>query len=270
MNATLLLMASTWAAGAEPAQYPLIALPPTAQYPLIAQPSAVVQAQCCGSAPVAPAPGPCCDSAPAAKQGLFAKLKSRCAKAPAPCATAYSVPCDACSKPAPVKVPHTNLLDKLRDRHSKHKGGPATCGCSCDCVPGCAGPVYGAPIAPGNLPPVGTDPKKPPMEMPPKTTDVKKPGSDAKIPETKVTDPKKPAPTVTDPKSAPEPRPIDPKKTVPPSVTDPKKGNAPEGLNIPNLPSVPQLPGNNGANVIPPMTITPVSAPKMNGSNSPY
>jgi hypothetical protein len=175
-------------------------------------------------------------------------LKARFAKAPAPAATAYSIPCDACSHTAAAPAPRTNLLDKLRDRCGKHKGGPATCGSSCDCLLGCAGPTYGAPIAPANvpptnIPPVVVEPKKPPMEMPPKSTEPKKSGLDAKIPEPNVT--------------APVPR-----------TTEPKKSTAPEGLNIPALPT---LPGTSpGANAGKPALLTSISGPKLNGADSPY
>jgi hypothetical protein len=211
VNAALLLMASTWSAGAEPA----------------AEQQTVIQAQCCGTP--APVAASSCDSC--GKQGLFTKLKGRFAKAPAPCCAAYAPPCDACSKHvAAARAPRPNLLDKLRDRCGKHKGGCSTCGS--DCASGC-GPVYGAPVAPGNVPPVVTDPKKPPMEMPPKTG-----GSDSKI------EPKKPAP---------EPKP-----------TESKKGNAVEGLNIPSIPNVP------GANAVQSTPLSPVSAPKLSGADSPY
>ncbi len=174
-----------------------------------------------------------------------------------------SAPAVVCCPPAPEKKP--TLLERLKNHFKKKdKASPCPSTCPCGCMPSAGAHIYGTPIAPGTVTPTVTESNKPPMEMPakpePKATVPKKAGSDAPPP-VKSVEPKK-----LDPNVAPAPKPTESKQPAP--VAIPKPPSTPEGLNIPQLPDLPQGPSSSAAEGTP--GIVPVSSPKMNGVNSPY
>lgn len=167
MNAALLLMSSTFMAGADA---PAHVHPPAAP--------AVVSGCSTGCAAA-------CDPC-ASKPSLFDKIKSRlgchkskdcCAPAPTCCAKPAPAPkcapaptcapaCDSCAAPRP------NLFDKIKAKF-KHK---SDCAPACDTCSSC-GAAPGAVVVPAPVPM-----KETPKPMDPKKVDPKKVGSEGSVP----------------------------------------------------------------------------------------
>lgn len=251
MNAALLMMTSTLMAGAD-------AAPVAPAAPAYVAGPGCSGPDCGGPSYSGPSYGgsvsASCDTCVGGKASFCDRLKARFGGMGSrrSRSSAYApVACDTCG----TAEARPNLLDRIKARCGKKKSadcsyaapacsGYASGGCgSSGCVgDGCATPVYdhGAttpyPAAP-TTPVTPTDPPKDMSKEMPKPKDV--------VPSKEV-----------------------PGKVVPsqeiPKKTLPKTGTSSD-LSLPAIPAI-----SPGASVTPPSPITPVSGPKLNGTNSPY